>query len=119
LRESHRGFIEPNRSSCARDGGVRLAGWTPFAQWGLGALSLGREMLDLDGDADLAAADVAAVWRRAALRRGNLDGADVECGFGDAVGPRVCTATSSAAPGGVDSGLVHPAHVSSRGAVFP
>jgi hypothetical protein len=31
-------------------------------------------MLDFDGDFDLDAADVAAFWQRATLRRGDLDG---------------------------------------------
>jgi hypothetical protein len=56
------------------DGAVSLADWTQFAEWGLGAVTAGREMLDFDGDFDLDAADVSAFWQRAAIRRGDLDG---------------------------------------------
>ena len=55
-------------------GAVNLADWAQFAQWGLGALAPGREMLDFDGDADLDAADVAAFWAKSAIPRGDLNG---------------------------------------------
>ena len=56
------------------DGTVALGDWNQFAQWGTGPVVAGREMLDFDGDFDLDAADVAAFWQRANIRRGDLDG---------------------------------------------
>lgn len=55
------------------DGVVGPADWAQFAQWGLGALLAGREMLDFDGDSDLDGGDVAAFWARASFVRGDLD----------------------------------------------
>ena len=56
------------------DGLVDLADWLVFAQWGLGPLEPGREMLDFDGDGSLGPADVASFWSRCVALRGDLDG---------------------------------------------
>ena len=56
------------------DGVVDADDWIAFAQWGLGPLEPGREMLDFDGDGSLGPADVAAFWTRCVAVRGDLDG---------------------------------------------
>ena len=48
--------------------------WAQFAQWGLGPLAHGREMLDFDGDSDIDATDAASFWSAASFTRGDLDG---------------------------------------------
>jgi hypothetical protein len=48
--------------------------WAQFAQWGLGPLAPGREMLDFDGDSDIDATDAASFWSAASFTRGDLDG---------------------------------------------
>jgi hypothetical protein len=55
------------------DGVVGPLDWAQYAQWGLGPLVPGREMLDFDGDSDLDGADVAAFWASSAFARGDLD----------------------------------------------
>jgi hypothetical protein len=55
------------------DGAVDANDWNAFAQWGLGPLEPGREMLDFDGDGELGAADVAAFWNVSIALRGDLD----------------------------------------------
>ena len=55
------------------DGVVGISDWAQFAQWGLGPLVPGREMLDFDGDGDIDGADLAAFWSRATFVRGDLD----------------------------------------------
>ena len=74
LRESWTAYPPARLGDVDGDGVVALADWTQFAQWRLGAVARGREMLDFDGDFDLDATDLAAFWTRAALRRGDLDG---------------------------------------------
>ena len=56
------------------DGAVALADWTQIAQWGMGPVAAGREMIDFDGDFDIDGSDADAFWARASLRRGDLDG---------------------------------------------
>ncbi len=56
------------------DGIVGESDWLAFAEWGLGPLEPGREMLDFDGDGSLGAADVAAFWDCATIVRGDLNG---------------------------------------------
>jgi enediyne biosynthesis protein E4 len=56
------------------DGTIGLSDWTRFAQWGLGTVVAGREMLDFDGDFDIDASDLSAFWAATTLRRGDLDG---------------------------------------------
>jgi hypothetical protein len=55
------------------DGVVGPLDWAQYAQWGLGPLVPGREMLDFDGDSDLDGADVAAFWASSAFACGDLD----------------------------------------------
>lgn len=55
------------------DGAVGSLDWAQFAQWGLGPLQPGREMLDFDGNGALGAEDVDAFWQRASFARGDLD----------------------------------------------
>jgi hypothetical protein len=74
LRASWTAYPPSRLGDVDGDGTVALADWTQFVQWGTGAVASGREMLDFDGDFDLDAADVAAFWQRATLRRGDLDG---------------------------------------------